>query len=72
MIYVNDSLIQSPTTRGINYTTYCLQEMNKATACDIREHIIYHAHAQTNKSSIKGNSFASNNSYAFFFLSNHS
>ena len=47
MIYVNNSLIQSPTTRGINYTTYCLQEMNKATACDIREHIIYHARAQT-------------------------
>ena len=43
MIYVNNSLIQSPTTRGINYTTYCLQEMNKATACDIREHIIYHS-----------------------------
>ena len=47
MIYVNNSLIQSPTTRGINYTTYCLQEMNKATACDNREHIIYHARAQT-------------------------
>ena len=31
----------------LNYTTYCLQEMNKATACDNREHIIYHARAQT-------------------------